>query len=58
MDAAQQTLLLLASLACWYVYQARTAEPEMRHCRHCGDWIYFAPGLPTRCPTCKKLSLI
>lgn len=58
MSPEQQSVLLLAALVCWYVYHVRTSPPVLRICPGCGDRVYFTPGLWTRCPSCKRLTLI
>lgn len=58
MSPSLYTLLLLGALAAWYLHYARTAKPVVSCCPHCGDFVQHAPGLPTRCPSCKRLTLI
>lgn len=50
--------LLVGALLLWWLRQAATREPTLRRCRHCDDAVYYVPGLPTRCPTCKRITLI
>jgi predicted amidophosphoribosyltransferase len=58
MSPTLATLLLLAGLVCWYVQRVQAGEPIVRRCSCCGDLVSFLPGLPTRCPTCGRYTLI
>jgi len=53
MPDALTSLLLMAALVVAYMQHARTAEPTLTICQHCGDAVYAPPGWPQRCPTCR-----
>lgn len=58
MSPALCSTLLVGALLLWWLVRQQHAEPIMRRCGHCGDLVYYAPGLPTRCPSCGRLTFI
>lgn len=58
MTGPVESLVLCCAAILAYVIAVRHAPPTVARCPRCHDLVQFTPGLPTRCPSCGRLTLI
>jgi hypothetical protein len=54
MDSTLLSLMLCLMLLLGGYELLRHGTPRVTPCRHCGDLVQAPPGLPVRCPSCRR----